>query len=71
MKVLTNESNYIELEHNGFIYLISYTTCVCKLKKDTKVLYQTNKYYSKTTSKHIDNFKNKHLYNDIKLVDKI
>lgn len=71
MKVLTNESNYIELEDSKFIYLISYTTCVCKLNKDTKVLYQINKYYSKTTSKHINSFKNKHTYNDIKLVDKI
>lgn len=71
MKVLKNESNYIELEDSKYIYLISYTTCVCKLHKDTKVLYQTNKYYSKTTSKHITSFKNSHVYNDIKLVDKI
>ena len=71
MKILKNESNYIELEDSRFIYLISYTTCVCKLNKDTKVLYQSNRYYSKTTSKHITNFKNKHPYNDIKLVDKI
>lgn len=71
MKVLTNESNYIELESNKFIYLVSYTTCVCKLKKDNKVLYQCKKYYSKTTSKHINNFKNTHEYNDIKLVEKL
>ena len=71
MKILKNESNYIELEDSKFIYLISYTTCVCKLSKDTKVLYQTKKYYSKTTSKHISSFKNNQLYNDIKLVDKI
>ena len=71
MKVIKNESNYIELEDSRCIYLVSYTTCVCKLHKDTKVLYQTNKYYSKTTSKHISNFKNQHGYNDIKLVDKI
>lgn len=71
MKVLKNESNYIELEDSKYIYLISYTTCVCKLNKDTKVLYQTNKYYSKTTSKHITSFKNSHVYNDIKFVDKI
>lgn len=71
MKVLKNESNYIELEDSRFIYLVSYTTCVCKLNKDTKVLYQTSKYYSRTTSKHINGFKNSHVYNDIKLVDKI
>lgn len=71
MKILKNESNYIELEDSRYIYLISYTTCVCKLKKDTKILYQCKKYYSKTTSKHINSFKNKHLYSDIKLVDKI
>lgn len=71
MKVLTNESNYIELEDSKFIYLVSYTTCVCKLKKDTKTLYQAKTFYSKTTSKHINSFKNKHLYNDIKLVEKI
>lgn len=71
MKVIKNESNYIELEDSKFIYLISYTTCVCKLNKDTKVLYQTNKYYSRTTSKHITSFKNSNVYNDIRLVDKI
>ena len=71
MKILKNESNYIELEDSKYIYLISYTTCVCKLNKDTKVLYQTKTYYSKTTSMHITNFKNSHVYNDIKLVDKI
>ena len=71
MKILKNESNYIELEDSNYIYLISYTTCVCKLNKDTKVLYQSKKYYSKTTSKHISNFKNKHIYNEIRLVDKI
>ena len=71
MKVLKNESNYIELEDSKFIYLISYTTCVCKLNKDTKVLYQSKKYYARTTSKHITNFKNSYIYNDIMLVDKI
>ena len=71
MKVIKNESNYIELEDSRFIYLISYTTCVCKLNKDTKILYQSNRYYSKTTSKHINMFKNKHPYNEIILVDKI
>lgn len=71
MKILKNESNYIELEDSRFIYLISYTTCVCKLNKDTKVLYQTSKYYSRTTSKHINEFKADHNFNDIKLVDKI
>lgn len=71
MKVIKNESNYIELEDSRFIYLVSYTTCVCKLNKDTKVLYQSNKYYSRTTSKHINSFKDKHTYNDIRLVDKI
>lgn len=71
MKILKNESNYIELEDSKFIYLISYTTCVCKLNKDTKVLYQDKEYYSRTTSKHINMFKNEHIYNDIKLVDKI
>lgn len=71
MKVLKNESNYIELEDSKFIYLISYTTCVAKINKDTKVLYQNKHYYSRTTSKHINSFKNIHAYNDIKLVDKI
>ena len=71
MKVLKNNSNYIELEDSRFIYLISYTTCVCKLNKDTKVLYQNKTYYSRTTSKHINYFKNSYIYNDIKLVDKI
>ena len=71
MKVLKNNSNYIELEDSKFIYLISYTTCVCKLNKDTKVLYQDKEYYSKTTSKHINEFKTCHNFNDIKLVDKI
>lgn len=71
MKILKNESNYIELEDSRFIYLISYTTCVCKLSKDTNILYQNKEYYSKTTSRHINSFKNKHLYNDIMLVDKI
>lgn len=71
MKVLKNESNYIELEDSKFIYLISYTTCVCKLNKDTKILYQCKEFYSKTTSKHINMFKSKYLYNDIKLVEKI
>lgn len=69
--MLKNESNYIELENSKFIYLISYTTCICKLNKDTKVLYQRKKFYSKTTSKHISNFKNNYSYNDIKLVEKI
>lgn len=71
MKVIKNESNYIELEDSKFIYLISYTTCVCKLNKDTKVLYQTKQYYSRTTLKHITNFKNTYIYNNIKLVEKI
>ena len=71
MKVIKNESNYIELEDSRFIYLVSYTTCVCKLNKDTNVLYQDNKYYSRTTSKHINEFKTCHNFNDIKLVDKI
>ena len=71
MTILKNESNYIELEDSKYIYLVSYKTCVCKLNKDTKVLYQNKEYYSKTTSKHITNFKNKHIYNDIRLVDKI
>lgn len=71
MKVIKNESNYIELENSKFIYLISYKACVCKLNKDTKVLYQNKKYYSRTTSKHINSFKSTHAYNDIKLVDKL
>ena len=71
MKVLKNESNYIELEDSKYIYLISYTTCVCKLNKETKVLYQDKEYYSKTTLKHITSFKNSHIYNEIRLVDKI
>ena len=71
MKVLKNNSNYIELEDNKFIYLISYTTCVCKLKKDSNILYQDRQYYSRTTNKHINEFKANHIINDIKLVDKI
>ena len=71
MKIIKNESNYIELEDSRYIYLVSYTTCVCKLNKDTKVLYQDKTDYSKTTSKHISSFKNQHRYNDIRLVDKI
>ena len=71
MKILKNESNYIELEDSKYIYLISYTTCVCKLNKDSKTLYQDKEYYSRTTSKHISNFKNSHVYNDMRLVDKI
>lgn len=71
MRVLKNESNYIELDDNKFIYLISYKTCVCKLNKDTKVLYQDKNFYSQTTSKHINKFKQNHTFNDIKLVDKI
>lgn len=71
MKVIKNESNYIELENSKYIYLISYTTCGCKLDKDTRILYQTKQYYSKTTLKHINKFKTCHNFNDIKLVDKI
>lgn len=71
MKVLKNESNYVEIENSKFIYLISYTTCVCKLNKDTRVLYQDKNKYSQTTSKHINLFKNSYSYNDIKLVEKI
>lgn len=71
MKVLKNESNYVEIENSKFIYLISYTTCVCKLNKDTRVLYQDKHRYSQTTSKHISKFKQNHNYYDIKLVEKI
>lgn len=71
MKVLKNNSNYIELEDNKFIYLISYTTCVCKLKKNGNILYQDKQYYSRTTSKHITEFKASHKINDIKLIDGI
>lgn len=71
MKILKNESNYIELEDSKYIYLISYTTCVCKLNKNTKILYQDKQYYSRTTSKHINTFKENNNYNDIKLVDKL
>lgn len=71
MKVLKNESNYIELEDSKSIYLISYKTCVCKLNKDTKILYQNNQCYSRTTNKHINTFKQNYNFNDIKLVNKI
>lgn len=71
MKILANQSNYIELEDSKFIYLVSYTTCVCKLNKNTKIIYQDKNFYSQTTKKHINLFKSKYLYHDIKLVEKI
>ena len=66
MKVLKNESNYIELENSKFIYLISYKTCVCKLNKNNKILYQDKNRYSCTTNKHIDKVKSSYNYGDIK-----
>ena len=65
MKIMTNESNYIELIHDSIIYLFSYTTLVAKLDTNTNTLYATSKYYSHTTSKHINRFKNKYAYKNL------
>lgn len=60
MKVIENTSNYIEIELNNKIYLISYTTKVAIYNKSTKVIKTTKRFYSKTTSKHINKFINKY-----------
>lgn len=65
MKIITNESNYIELMHDGIIYLFSYTTLVAKLDTNTNILYITNKYYSNTTSRHVNKFINKYTHKNL------
>lgn len=65
MKIISNESNYIELMHDGIIYLFSYTTLVAELDTNTQTLYTTNIYYSNTTSKHVNRFKNKYAYKNL------
>lgn len=56
MKVLENSSNYIEIELNNKIYLISYTTNVAVYDKIKKTIKATKQFYSRTTSKHINTF---------------
>lgn len=65
MKMITNETNYIELIHEDTMYLFSYTTLVAKLDTSTNIIYTTNKYYSRTTSKHINKFINKYMYTNL------
>ena len=65
MRIIRNESNYIELIHDDIIYLFSYTTLVAKLDTSTNIIYTTNKYYSNTTSRHINKFINKYMYTNL------
>lgn len=56
MEVLENKSNYIEIKLKDNIYLISYTTNVAKYNTIKKTFQVAKKFYSKTTSKHINEF---------------
>lgn len=56
MKILENKSNYIEIQLNNKIYLISYTTSVATYDTIKKTFKIAKKFYSMTTSKHINTF---------------
>lgn len=65
MKILTNESNYIELRHDDIIFLFSYTTLIAKLDINKNTLYTTDKFYSRTTTSHLNRFKDKYVYKNV------
>ena len=54
MKLKTIASNMTELNFNGMSILFSYKTPVAGW--DNKGAFRTNKYYSPTTSKHINKY---------------
>ena len=48
--------NVTELKMNEYIVLISYKTPVALFDRTLKKYFKTSKYWSKTTSKHINQF---------------
>lgn len=66
MKLADNGSNnaHVVTDGKGNEYLFSYATCVAYLSKKGR-LYVTNKHWSTTTSKHINEF-----CNDLKRIEK-
>lgn len=47
-------SNMTELTNGKFVILFSYNTPVAAINTDTKQVYRTNHFFSKTTSTHIN-----------------
>lgn len=55
MKIVNLGSNRVEVQlHNGDMLLYSYSTCVAAYLHEDNVWCKTSKYFSNTTSKHIN-----------------
>ena len=65
------KANMTELKMNDYYVLFSYQTPVVIVDRKTGKILVTNKFWSRTTSKHINKYlkENGEFYNDIEKVD--
>lgn len=49
-----NKANCFELQLNDYYVLISYSTPVAYFDRQKNLFFKTNKFFSKTTSRHIN-----------------
>ena len=54
MKLINNSPNVVTVAHHGFIYHFSYQTLVAISRNG--IVLRTDKHYSKTTSRHVNQF---------------
>jgi hypothetical protein len=54
MNLTPIKANMTELSINGLTILFSYQTPVAYIDHNVSIVYTTNKYWSKTTSRHIN-----------------
>lgn len=65
MKLLNNQRNFVEIDTDKYIILISYQTCVAYINRASGYGFRTEKKWSVTTSKHINKFFKKWFCNTV------
>lgn len=70
MNIKNNKRNVCYINMNKYIILFSYETIICVYDREQNKVIKTDKFYSRTTSKHFNQFMNYYGFDktDIKIV---